>query len=81
MLVLIIVYTFAIVDDFVVIVIIARIQEFITQFLAKFSIKELESAKFVVGLQILQQGGEISFSQSIYIKEIVDKRIMCPQIN
>ncbi len=59
------------VDDFVVIGSKAAIQVFLREFGDKFSIKELGSAKFVVGLQISQQGGEITLSQSTYVKGVV----------
>lgn len=59
------------VDDFLVVGRIAAIREFIDEFSAKFPVKVMESAEFVVGLQILQHGGEISLSQSTYVSKIV----------
>lgn len=59
------------VDDFVVIGSKDAIRVFLGEFGDKFSIKELGSAKFVVGLQISQQGGDIILSQSTYVKQRV----------
>ncbi len=50
------------VDNFAIVGHIPVIHEFIGQFLVKFSIKALGSAKFVVGLQIFQKRGEIALS-------------------
>ncbi len=59
------------VDNFVAVRHTPEVHFFIQQFSARFSIKELGLVKFVVGLQILQQGGEITLSQSTYVNGLV----------
>ncbi len=59
------------VDDFVIIGNCTAIATFLQEFGENFSIKELGSAKFVMGLQISQQGEDIILSQSTYVKGLV----------